>query len=71
MSSVLSDSEPEEPQGALETGLWCQSCLLPSGVRWPIVTRLGHRLSKADIIACYDCGALLDENGRVVDEIAG
>lgn len=69
MSNFLVEGEPEEPEGALETGLWCQRCLLPSGIKWPAMTKSGHMVGH--FVVCQDCGGILNDNGGVVDETAG
>lgn len=62
--------------GAPTTGLWCDTCLLPSAIRWPVhglfpdaVQRLG------DVTACAGCSDLAElvheTVRRVADDIGG
>lgn len=68
-STLVENEEPEEPQGALETGLWCGRCLLPSAIRWPVVQvdmTTGSAIPIGSAIACFDCGWLVDEEGNPI-----
>ena len=52
--SVVIQTQVGEP----ETGLWCDTCLLPSMVAVPVITTCGSRiLSVAVYRRCADCGA--------------
>lgn len=51
----MSLAEPEEPQDAIEVGLWCNRCFLPSVARWP------HGEGTVDY--CIDCESYVDEEG--------
>lgn len=51
--------------GDVETGAWCDTCLLPSAVllRWVMMVGdrvLGEHLTKI----CHDCGASSEEEGE-------
>jgi len=59
-STLVEDEEPDEPPGgALETGLWCSRCLLPSAVRFAAmqVDLMGRPVQVGTVILCMDCGA--------------
>ena len=71
MASVLIEGEPEEPDGALETGLWCRRCFLPSGIKWPALTVFGQRIPGGYFVICHDCNGVLDDDGIVVSEAGG
>lgn len=69
MDTLTEDEEPERPRAAVETGLWCGRCLLPSGVKWEVwgTTYASPRPSLVGwIVICEDCGAVLGPEGEVV-----
>lgn len=43
--------------GLPETGHWCDRCLLPSAVKFPVTVTLGARGTLVGVfLACPDCG---------------
>lgn len=69
MSTLIEAEEPEPPKEALETGLWCGTCFLPSGIKLPLVlrNRRSRRFEQKIVTMCFDCGHELDDEGRAVD----
>lgn len=67
MHAFADDGERERPQGAMETAIWCNGCMLPSACRWPIdafeeeIRR--HFFNATYIDICEDCGNALDAEG--------
>jgi hypothetical protein len=64
MSTYADDDE--RPNGAIETALWCNVCMLPSACRWNSrykVWRTG-RWKPTTVVVCEDCGAMLDKDGN-------
>lgn len=46
---------------AAESGVWCPSCLLPSGVKVTVgFSTRSSVLNITDIAACHDCGQRID-----------
>ncbi len=41
----------------VETGLWCDGCLLPSKVRFVIALRDNPLARLGEVASCTDCGA--------------
>lgn len=66
-STLVEDEEPDEPpKGALETGLWCGRCFLPSAIRFAVVgisAATGRIVPAGTAIMCLDCGAQVSEDG--------
>lgn len=46
----------------VETGLWCSSCLLASGIRFVIADRNNPTRIFGSAVGCTDCG-----NGKAVE----
>ncbi len=40
----------------VETGLWCDHCLLPSMVRFVVTLRHNPMGRLGEVVACTDCG---------------
>jgi hypothetical protein len=62
--STYDTEDRPDPTHALETALWCNRCMLPSGVRWPWPD--ADDGSFFDL--CEDCDGYLDENSNVMTE---
>lgn len=43
-------------QVAIDTGLWCRPCALPSGTRVWFTMAIGPAMSLRSTLRCYDCG---------------
>lgn len=41
---------------AVDEGLWCRRCLLPSGARWWFTLTTGPRMTLQSKVQCRDCG---------------
>lgn len=70
MGAVMGEEpERDRPDGAIETAIWCNRCMLPSACRWPVSVHAagsGRRIGNLSVIICVDCEARLDENGNPV-----
>jgi len=62
------EADRERPEGAIETAIWANCCMLPSACRWPVLvaTPQGQPLGQITVIICTDCGARLNEYGNPV-----
>jgi hypothetical protein len=40
---------------AVDTGLWCRTCALSSGIRVWFVTRTGPAMTMRSTLGCMDC----------------
>jgi len=69
MPVVDDEPERERPEGAIETALWCNDCMLPSACRWPVrvfAAGTGKPIGNLTVVVCADCGGRLSEDGDVV-----
>lgn len=64
MSGSAIEDRPD-PTDALETAIWCNRCMLPSGVRWP----WPGNDETPSFIACEDCDGWLNEDGNVIQQL--
>jgi len=67
--SLVDSPEPERPDEAVETALWCNSCMLPSGMQLELPVfdpATGVEIGKQHPIFCVDCGAILTGEGDVI-----
>ncbi len=64
----MEDGDREQPpEGAVETALWCNHCMLPSGVKWHLsASAAGMPIGKVGVIVCMDCGSRLRPDGSVI-----
>lgn len=58
---MFADEEDERPEGALETAIWCNSCMLPSGVRWPLFDRRDRQIGS--FVMCEDRQSRINDLG--------
>jgi hypothetical protein len=66
---VMDEEDRERPEGAIETSLWCNGCMLPSACRWPVkVTAAGtdRVIGNMTVVICVDCGRRVDDDGNPV-----
>ena len=63
--SMIDEPERERPEGAIEAGMWCNHCMLPSACKWEatIAVAGGREAGKINVVVCVDCGNRLDSNG--------
>lgn len=66
MSAYDIEDRPD-PTGAMAVALWCNTCMLPSGVRWP----WPDATDGSFFDQCYDCDGYLDEDGSLIDHDEG
>jgi len=65
--SLTDEPDRERPEGAIETGIWCNRCMLPSACEWEAVAMAaGHPVGRVTVVVCVDCGARLDSTGHPI-----
>lgn len=65
----MDEADREPPEGAIETALWCNHCMLPSACRWPVqvyAAGSGRPIGNMTVVICVDCGSRLSDEGDPV-----
>lgn len=69
MTVIDEEPERERPEGAVETAIWCNRCMLPSACRWSVAVHAAGsnlRIGNLSVVICVDCGSRLDDDGNPV-----